>query len=81
MNALLAKIAGSKIIQFIGKVIKPLPLSGIIKEIKQVNEAKWEYKKVINLAIYVLSGLVIWGVITGKITVETAIALLKLIGI
>lgn len=81
MNPFLIKIIGiGKKITNTG-LLKPLPLSGLAKEYRQLRESKFEFKKLIRFAAYLLGGIVLWGLITGKISFDDAIVLLKLLGI
>ena len=64
----------------IGSAIKPLPLSGIVKEVKELKQSKFEKEKVIKVAMYLIGGSVVWAVIFGKIDMETAKSIMELIG-
>jgi len=64
----------------IGSAIKPLPLSGIVKEVKELKQSKFEKEKVIKIAMYLIGGSVVWAVIFGKIDMETAKSIMELIG-
>jgi len=64
----------------IGSALKPLPLSGIVKEIKELKQSKFEKEKVIKVAMYLIGGSIVWAVIFGKIDMNTAKNLLELIG-
>ena len=77
MKKLLFKIAGG-----IGKgILKPLPLSGIVTSIKEVKEAKFELEKVLKLAVYILVGIGLWGLILGKITIADLLQVIKALGL
>jgi len=60
--------------------LKPLPLSGIVKEVKELKQSKFDKEKVLKLASYLIGGSVVWAVILGKIDIETAKSLLELLG-
>jgi len=62
----------------IGSTLKPLPLSGIIKEVKELKQSKFDKEKVLKLAFYLIGGLIVWAVILGKIDLETASGLFGL---
>jgi len=62
----------------IGSVLKPLPLSGIVKEVKELKQSKFDMEKTLKLAFYLIGGIIIWGVIFGKIDITTATSLLNL---
>lgn len=62
----------------IGSVLKPLPLSGIIKEVKELKQSKFNMEKTLKLAFYLIGGIIVWGVIFGKIDIATATSLLNL---
>jgi len=62
----------------IGSVLKPLPLSGIIKEVKELKQSKFNMEKTLKLAFYLIGGIIVWGVIFGKIDITTATSLLNL---
>ena len=64
----------------LGSTLKPLPLSGIVKEVKELKQSKFEKEKVLKLAFYVIGGCVVWGVLLGKIDIETAKELFGLFG-
>ena len=64
----------------LGSTLKPLPLSGIVKEVKELKQSKFEKEKVLKLAFYVIGGCVVWGVLLGKIDISEAQALLGLFG-
>ena len=53
-------------------LVKPLPLSAIAKEVKEIRASKWEAEKVIKIGAYILAGLVIYGVIFRGLAPETA---------
>ena len=38
----------------IGSALKPLPLSGIVKEVKELKQSKFEKEKVIKVAMYLI---------------------------
>jgi hypothetical protein len=60
--------------------LKPLPLSGIVKEVKELKQSKFAKEKVIEMAMYIIGGSVVWAVIFGKIDMETAKSIMELIG-
>jgi len=60
---------------------KPLPLSGIVREVKELKQSKFEKEKVLKLVVYLIGGSIVWAVIFGKIDLDTAKQLLVLIGI
>ena len=62
----------------IGSTLKPLPLSGIVKEVKELKQSKFEKEKVLKVIFYLISGSIVWAVILGKIDIETAKSLLEL---
>tara|TARA_Y100000310_G_scaffold89874_1_gene86977 strand:- start:49 stop:267 length:219 start_codon:yes stop_codon:yes gene_type:complete len=62
----------------IGSTLKPLPLSGIVKEVKELKQSKFEKEKVLKIAFYLIGGIIVWGVILGKIDITTATQLLNL---
>ena len=64
----------------IGSGLKPLPLSGIVKEVKELKQSKFDKEKILKLAFYVIGGCIVWGVLLGKIDLETASGLLELFG-
>lgn len=64
----------------IGSGLKPLPLSGILKEFKELKQSKFAKDKVIETVMYIIGGSIVWAVIFGKIDMETAKSLLELIG-
>ena len=64
----------------IGSTLKPLPLSGIVKEVKELKQSKFDKEKVLKLAFYVIGGSIVWGVLLGKIDLATASGLLELFG-
>lgn len=64
----------------IGSTLKPLPLSGIVKEIKELRQSKFEKEKVLKLAFYIIGGCIVWGVLLGKIDISQAETLLGLFG-
>ena len=79
MNPLLLK--GLSILKSVGNgVIKPLPLSGIVKHVTEMRETKIDAAKVVKLAAYIISGVIIWGVILGKITADDALKLIQIFG-
>ena len=53
-------------------LVKPLPLSKIIDEIKEVRASKWEAEKVVKIGAYVVAGVVIYGIIFKGLAPETA---------
>jgi hypothetical protein len=62
----------------IGSTLKPLPLSGIVKEVKELKQSKFEKEKVLKVIFYLIGGSIVWAVILGKIDIETAKSLLEL---
>ena len=62
----------------IESTLKPLPLSGIVKEVKELKQSKFEKEKVLKIAFYLIGGSIVWGVILGKIDITTATQLLNL---
>jgi hypothetical protein len=64
----------------IGSGLKPLPLSGIVKEVKELKQSKFEKEKVLKIAFYLVGGSIVWGVLLGKIDMETAKSLFALFG-
>ena len=58
--------------------LKPLPLSGIVKEVKELKQSKFNMEKTLKLAFYLIGGIIVWAVILGKIDIETAKSLLEL---
>ena len=64
----------------VGSGLKPLPLSGILKEVKELKQSKFAKDKIIETVMYVIGGSIVWAVILGKIDTETAKELLTLIG-
>jgi hypothetical protein len=66
------------LVGLIGAGLKPLPLSGIVKEVKELKQSKFETEKVLKLAMYLIGGSIVWAVIIGKIDMETAKALMGL---
>jgi len=62
----------------IGSTLKPLPLSGIVKEVKELKQSKFDKEKVLKIAFYLIGGSIVWGVILGKIDITTATQLLNL---
>jgi len=62
----------------IGSGLKPLPLSGIVKEVKELKQSKFNLEKTLKLAFYIIGGSVVWAVIFGKIDLATASGLLEL---
>ena len=77
MKKLILKIGAG-----IGKgIVKPLPLSGIVSAVKEAKEAKWEMEKVLKLAVYVLSGIALWALILGKITIDDLLLIFKALGL
>ena len=62
----------------IGSTLKPLPLSGIVKEVKELKQSKFDKEKTLKLAFYLIGGIIVWGVIFGKIDITTATQLLNL---
>jgi len=62
----------------IGSTLKPLPLSGIVKEVKELKQSKFDKEKTLKLAFYLIGGIIVWGVILGKIDITTATQLLNL---
>ena len=62
----------------IGSTLKPIPLSGIVKEVKELKQSKFDMEKTIKVAFYVIGGCVVWGVLLGKIDMETAKSLMGL---
>ena len=62
----------------IGSTLKPLPLSGIVKEVKELKQSKFEKEKVLKVIFYLIGGSIVWGVILGKIDIDTAKSLLEL---
>ena len=69
-----------KIIGFLGKVtdtglIKPLPLTGLVKEWAKVKESK----NYLRFAAYILGGFVIYGLIFKGLAPETAMQILELL--
>jgi len=62
----------------IGSTLKPLPLSGIVKEVKELQQSKFEKEKVLKVIFYLIGGSIVWAVILGKIDIETAKSLLEL---
>tara|TARA_Y100000310_G_C20663259_1_gene805987 strand:- start:1995 stop:2225 length:231 start_codon:yes stop_codon:yes gene_type:complete len=62
----------------IGSTLKPLPLSGIVKEVKELKQSKFDMEKTIKVAFYIVGGCVVWGVLLGKIDMETAKGLMEL---
>ena len=63
----------------IGSTLKPLPLSGIVKEVKELKQSKFEKEKVLKVIFYLIGGSIVWAVILGKIDIDTAKSLLELI--
>ncbi len=65
----------------VGKdITKPLPLSKVVEAVKDVRLAKFELRKVKSLLLYILSGVVLWALILGKITVNDLLVILKAFG-
>lgn len=64
----------------IGSTLKPIPLSGIVKELKELRQSKFEKEKVLKVAFYIIGGCIVWGVLLGKIDISQAQALLGLFG-
>jgi len=62
----------------IGSTLKPLPLSGIVKEVKELKQSKFEKEKVLKVIFYLIGGSIVWAVILGKIDIDTAKSLLEL---
>ena len=62
----------------IGSTLKPLPLSGIVKEVKELKQSKFDKEKILKIAFYLIGGSIVWGVILGKIDITTATRLLNL---
>ena len=62
----------------IGSGLKPLPLSGIVKEVKELKQSKFEKEKILKVVFYLIGGSIVWGVILGKIDIDTATQLLNL---
>ena len=66
----------------VGKgLIKPLPLSSVVTAVKEAKESKWEMQTTLKLAVYILSGISLWALILGKITVADLLLILKALGI
>ena len=81
MNAVLKVIGG-----FVKKttntgLVKPLPLTGLAKEFKELKESKFEMQKVVRFGAYILGGAVIYGVIWRGLPVAEALELLKALGL
>ncbi|HJY63373.1 MAG TPA: hypothetical protein VJ455_04390 [Ignavibacteria bacterium] len=77
MKKILLSIIGG-----IGKgILKPLPLSGIVTSIKEVKQSKFEMEKVLKLAVYILVGIGLWGLILGKLTLADLLQIIKALGI
>ena len=77
MKKILLAIVGG-----IGKgILKPLPLSGIVTSIKEVKQSKFEMEKVLKLAVYILVGIGLWGLILGKLTLADLLQIIKALGI
>ena len=75
------KLAG-KLFKGIGKgIVKPLPFSSIVTAYKEVKQSKWEFEKVVTLASYILVGIGLYAVISGKITIEDLILFVKSLGL
>ena len=53
-------------------LVKPLPLTGLGKEIAKVRDAKNKLKAVLRVAGYILTGITIYGVIFKGLAPETA---------
>ena len=64
-----------------GGLIKPLPLSGIVTSIKEVKQSKFEMEKVLKLAVYILVGIGLWGMILGKITLVDLLQVMTALGL
>ena len=64
--------------KLIGSTLKPLPLSGIVKEVKELKQSKFDKEKILKIAFYLIGGSIVWGVILGKIDITTATQLLNL---
>ena len=62
----------------IGSTLKPIPLSGIAKEVKELRQSKFDMHKTFKVAFYIVGGCVVWGVLLGKIDMETAKSLMGL---
>lgn len=72
-----------KILGLIKKVtdtglLKPLPLSGLGKELVKLKESKNKGQAYLRIGAYVIGGLVVWGVIYKGLPVDQAIGLLKM---
>lgn len=77
MKKLLLKIGAG-----VGKgIVKPFPLSGVVTAVKEAKESKWEMEKVLKLAVYVLSGIALWGFMLGKIKIDDLLLILKALGV
>jgi hypothetical protein len=59
--------------------IKPLPLSGIIPAVKDVWKNKTNVSAWVKLASYILVGVALWGLITGKLTTDDLLAFVNAI--
>lgn len=64
----------------IGSTLKPIPLSGLLKEVKELKQSKFDKEKILKLAFYLIGGCIVWGVLLGKIDLETAKTLLEVVG-
>ena len=80
MNPFILKAVG-----FIKKItasglIKPLPLSGLGKEITKVIESKNKGKAALRLTGYIISGLIIIAVLFNGFPLDKALRLLEVFG-
>ncbi len=63
----------------IGGATKPLPLSGIVKEIKEARKNKITANVVIKIIAYAVVGVVIWLIAINKIGETFGMELIKLL--
>lgn len=61
-------------------LIKPLPLSGIGKEVAQVWENKTNVKGWLRLTAYVIGGGIVWAVLFKSFPIDKALRLLEVFG-
>ncbi len=62
-------------------LIKPLPLSGIGKEVAHVWENKTNVKGWLRLVAYVIGGSIVWAVLFRGFPLDKALELLKAFGL
>lgn len=80
MNPLFLKAVGLIKKVTASGLIKPLPLSGLGKEVTAMLESKNKVKGVLRLAAYLISGTIVLAVLFNGFPIDKALRLLEVFG-